>query len=153
MNVSISKKVYVGLAVILVIIVLTYLIILQQQKQKGSPLTSTPPLPTSSPYDYPTPTLSSTKYNPDTQTEGAAEQERKFLRKEHPDIFLYSRTPYENPDFSVTSHFKNEPTGHFTFTVVLKTTNKEEAKTKFIEWVKSFGISEEQIPTLDITYQ
>lgn len=91
----------------------------------------------------PTPTL-----QPDTQIH-IQDIRNNWNRQNHPDLFLYNQTPYDSDTFSVTSDFTPEPTGHFYFTIAVKT-NSSQAKLDFIKWAKSLGLTDDQINSLDI---
>lgn len=69
----------------------------------------------------------------------------------NPDVFLERRTPYSESLFSVTSAFSDQTTYYY-FTVALVGDDKEKAKQAFINWIKSTGMKDQQISTLDIRY-
>ncbi|MGH7245671.1 MAG: Ig-like domain-containing protein [Candidatus Levyibacteriota bacterium] len=73
-------------------------------------------------------------------------------RENHPDIFLSSQLPQDTNTFSADYRFTQIPYAHYAFTVTAKI-DANAAKTDFISWMKSLGITDEQIQTLDITYQ
>jgi len=89
---------------------------------------------------------------PDTQPTGAAQDEKKFQLQNSPDVFLSNQTPYSTKSFSVTSDFKTQPTGHFYFIVTLKSKDSAQDKISFLNWLKSLGLSDNQINALDVTY-
>lgn len=94
----------------------------------------------------PTPTLL-----PDTRPPGEPENTDALLRQTRPDVYLSNKLPYSNEGFSATYDFNPEPTGHFAFTVTL-TGNENEAKSAFLNWLSSLGLTSTQIDNLDITY-
>lgn len=95
----------------------------------------------------PTPSLS-----PNTFPSGAYEQEQNFQKQTYPDLFLKNQTPYSDSYFSITGAYKSTPTGHFAFTVVL-TGDHTASQNDFLSWLKSLGLTDSQIQTLDISYQ
>lgn len=78
---------------------------------------------------------------------GASDQLNK---DKYPDIFLYNRMPFSSDGFQATGGFTSSPSEHYYFTVSL--TNAD-GKTAFINWMKSLGLSDQQIQQLDIRYQ
>jgi hypothetical protein len=69
-----------------------------------------------------------------------------------PDVFLARRTPHQEAEFYVSSSVSNQ-TGDMTFIVTLNGTDKASSQQKFLEWVKSQGLTDSQIKSLSITYQ
>lgn len=147
----------VGLAGLLILILLITMIFFPKNQNSGSNQTT-----------FPSPTTIATAGNntnngitpkpngkepKDTIPSGAAQEAINYQKTQHPDIFLASQTPYSTKDFSVLSQFKQQTAGHFAFTVLLKTTDKNVAKNEFISWVKTFSITDQQIQTLDIEYR
>lgn len=92
------------------------------------------------------------QFLPDTQPSGAFEREENFQRENNPDVFLSNQTPFENEYFSVISEFKTAPSGHFAFQVTSKVQDTTLSKTEFTAWLKSLGLTDAQIATLDIQY-
>lgn len=90
---------------------------------------------------------------PNTAPSGFIEEQEEFQRKNYPDVFLSNKAPFETDTFSVTSDYTSEPTDHFYFIVSLKGPDHEKAKENATNWVKSLGLTEEQINSLDITYR
>lgn len=95
----------------------------------------------------PTPTT-----NPDTRPANEPYQTDEKLKNTRPDVYLSNKAPYFGQDFSVTYEFIKTPKSHFAFNVTLLN-NKESSKKAFVSWVRSFGISENQIEQLDIRYK
>lgn len=89
----------------------------------------------------------------DTRPSEEPQKTDELLKKDRPDAFLSNKMPYKTAEFGVVYSFKSSPTGHFAFTVTLTGENKDIAKTMFVNWVKSFGITDAQIDQLDITYR
>lgn len=77
----------------------------------------------------------------------------QYNKDNYPDAFIAVRTPYSVPDFSITSDYAKQPTEHFFFTVTLKSNNQDLAKQSFLNWLKSTGLNDQQIQSLDIRYQ
>ncbi|NTU72823.1 Ig-like domain-containing protein [Candidatus Roizmanbacteria bacterium] len=96
----------------------------------------------------PTPTLV-----PDTSSQEAAQEEDQFQLKYHPDVYVSNQVPYETNDFKITTEFKSSPRGHFAFTVLLKNTDMEKSKVALFTWLKSLGLQDIDIKSLDIIYQ
>src|SRR5579872_5313347 len=71
-------------------------------------------------------------------------------RDNFPDVFLAGYVPYQNSAFSVTSDFSSSPSGHYEFFV---SPNTQNAKNSFVEWLKTLGLTSEQIGRISITYQ
>lgn len=90
---------------------------------------------------------------PDTRPIGASEIEKEYQRQNNPDIYLRNATPYENQYFSLTSEY-NETTDKFVFTATIKGTDTERSMKEFMNWLKNTQrLKQEQIDTLQITYQ
>ena len=79
---------------------------------------------------------------------GAA-TELELTRKLHPDSYVAGGTPYTQGAFSITSTYVDQPP-HYAFTVHAPGIP---ARNDFILWLKSLGLTDAQISTLDITYQ
>lgn len=94
----------------------------------------------------PTPTLL-----PDTKPSGEPESTDALLRQTRPDVYLSNKLPYKSGNFSASYEYKAAPSGHFTFTVTL-TGNENEAKSAFLNWLSSLGLTSTQINNLDISY-
>lgn len=90
---------------------------------------------------------------PDTQPPGGPEKVENFQKQNNPDVFLANKTPFSTTDFSVTNEFASEPSEHFRFTIFLTEPNKEIARQKAVEWIKSIGLTDEQITSLDIDWK
>lgn len=71
-------------------------------------------------------------------------------RQNFPDIYVAGFMPYEGNTFAVSDDFSASPSGHYVFTVVLRTTG---AKNDFLNWLKKIHMTQEQINKLEITYQ
>ncbi len=69
-----------------------------------------------------------------------------------PDVFLARRTPYEGTDFKVNSEL-SDSTGYFVFTVTITSNDKQTAQQDFLNWALSQGLTQEQVRSLQITYQ
>lgn len=68
-----------------------------------------------------------------------------------PDVYLANRVPYKTTTFSVDAAL-SQATGTDVFTVLLTGANKQQAKQDFITWVKSQGLTDQQIQSLIINY-
>ena len=93
------------------------------------------------------------EFLPDTQPSGFLEQEEEYHRQNLPDVYVANKVPYATSDFSITSDYRKEPTGHFYFIVepgLGKTS--EETKLRVREWLRSIRLTDEQINNLDIVY-
>lgn len=80
------------------------------------------------------------------------EDTENYQKENYPDVFLANKTPYKNDSFSVSSAFAKTPKEHFYFTVILKG-EETKSKNEFLDWLKSQGLTDTQISTLDIRYQ
>ncbi len=72
-----------------------------------------------------------------------------------PDVYLSNKiedNSNTNTDFSVTYDYTPAPEGHFYFIVTSNIADKNQAKQEFLDWVKSTGLTDQQIQTLDIKY-
>ncbi len=67
-----------------------------------------------------------------------------------PDVFLANKTPYQGSDFSVTYDFTDIPNEHYFFIV---TTSSNQGQQDFLSWLKSLGLTDNQIQQLEIHYQ
>lgn len=90
---------------------------------------------------------------PDTQPPGGPEKVENFQKQNNPDVFLANKTPFSTTDFSIANEFSSEPLEHFKFTVTLSGSDKEMSKQRTIEWMKSIGLTDEQIIDLDIDWK
>ncbi len=71
-------------------------------------------------------------------------------RKNYPDVYLATYTPYDSDSFSVTSDFSDSEGGSFFFTVTQKAAS---GKGDFLSWLHSLSLTDEEIQKLDIRYQ
>jgi len=76
-----------------------------------------------------------------------------FNKTHYPDVFVYNRMPFQTTDFSATGSFTSSPTEHYYTTVALNQTNPDQSKQAFVNWLKSLGLTDDQIQILDIRYQ
>lgn len=90
-------------------------------------------------------------YIPDTYSDPQGHADI-WNRQHHPDAYLASKTPYGTLDFSVSSAVTSDTPAHFYFTVQLSQNSYNQAKQEFITWIKSTGLTDEQIQSLDIRY-
>lgn len=79
------------------------------------------------------------------------DQENQQQIQSAPDVYVSNQTPHNGGTFSVTSDYKSTPTGHFYFTVTL-IGDPTTAKNDFINWLKSLGLNDSQISSLDVVY-
>lgn len=70
----------------------------------------------------------------------------------HPDTYLSNNMPYTGTLFHVSYSYTQAPNSHIYFTVLLYGSDQSQAKAEFSTWVKSFGITDDQITTMDIRY-
>ncbi len=85
---------------------------------------------------------------PDTQPPGAAEQAEEFNRQNHPDLFLVNKGEIKQPSFELHKNMlKTAPNEHYSFILVTK---KDSSKDDLSYYLKSLGLSQEQINSLDI---
>lgn len=89
---------------------------------------------------------------PDTGLPGGAETNDAYLVKNRPDIYLSNRLPYSGTSFTITSTYKTTPTRHFAFTIGL-TGDEALGRSEALAWLKSLGLTDQQIRGLDITYE
>lgn len=88
----------------------------------------------------------------DTGAVQYARQEEKLLQST-PDRFLTYNVPYSTNSFSITvGGYNKTPTGHYYFYIKIKT-DKQSAQNDFNSWLKTLGLTDDQIKTLDIAYQ
>lgn len=88
--------------------------------------------------------------DPGTQTFQAEED---FMRQNYPDSFLASKLPYSTSDFSAAvSAPKSQSNPSYGFLVTLIGSDQSQSKTDFINWAKSFGLTDNQIQQLNIFY-
>jgi hypothetical protein len=95
----------------------------------------------------PTPTLA-----PDTTDQNLFKNDDESTKNARPDVFLSNYTPYTSSTFSVASDYKTDPTGHFFFTVTIHG-DQNSGRADLTNWMKSLGLTDSQIQSLDITYQ
>lgn len=118
-------------------------------------------LATKSVYVY---TISSKQYNfsqsftfttadPTSGQDNVSQDIINASRQNQPDLYLYNQVPYTTATFAVSGSFQSTPQNHFAFIVTLERTNTDKSKQDFINWVKSLGLTDQQIQTLDISYQ
>lgn len=94
----------------------------------------------------PTPTLL-----PDTRPSGEPENTDALLIQTRPDVYLSNKLPYSSKSFSASYEYKTAPSGHFAFSVTLSG-DTNIARSEFLTWLSSLGLADEQINSLDITY-
>lgn len=94
----------------------------------------------------PTPT-----FLPDTRPSGEPENTDELLLRTRPDVYLSNNLPYTNTSFSVDYEFAAGPPSHFAFNVTLLG-DKNVSREDFLAWVRSKGLTDSQIGSLDITY-
>lgn len=105
-------------------------------------------------FDFSFITIGPTPTEIPTPTEKSAiDAENDYYKQHSPDVFLKNQTPFSNNDFTIISPgYKTTPVFHYYFTVTLKG-DKDTSKASFINWLKSLGLTDQQIQGLDITYQ
>lgn len=92
-------------------------------------------------------------YRPDTAPEDDdIKRYDESVRIEYPDIYLKNNTPYETTSFGITGTY-SETASEFQFRVLLKEPNKNQARADFILWLQTLDLTDEQIDSLDITYE
>ena len=80
------------------------------------------------------------------------QQENDQQRQAAPDVYLSNYTPYSGSDFSISSNY-NLPLHHYQFAVTLSGSDQTQAKQDFLSWLKTLGYTDQEIQSLDITYQ
>lgn len=68
-----------------------------------------------------------------------------------PDVFVANHAPYSTNDFSVSSNHQDTPPEHYYFSVFLNG-DQNITKQAFLGWLKSLGLIDSQIASLDISY-
>lgn len=92
-------------------------------------------------------------YRPDTgPNEEAIKKYDESVRIRYPDIYLKNNTPYETTTFGITGTY-SEQKEYFEFKVLLKGANKNDARASFIVWLQTLDLTDQQIQSLDITYE
>lgn len=89
---------------------------------------------------------------PDTYSDIPAKAEEDWTKKDRPDVFLYNKTPFENDDFMIKGFLKTSPKEQFYFLVNFKTGNTSGNQQKTLMWIKSQGLTDDQIKTIEILY-
>ena len=69
-----------------------------------------------------------------------------------PDFYLMNFAIYNGNTFNMTYQFKKTPTEHYAFIATLTGSDKIKARQDVISWIKSTGLTDTQISTLDIQY-
>ena len=93
-------------------------------------------------------------FRPNTAPETEDIQEYKNSERiSNPDIYVMNHTPYESNSFGITGTFSDQSPAHFEFKVLLKEPNKNDSRAAFIIWLQSLDLTDEQIASLDITYE
>lgn len=78
---------------------------------------------------------------------------QKFDREQYPDIFLVNNTPYKGTLFEIVKHdFTTTPKPHNYFIVTIKG-QINAAKASVVSWLKSLGLTQTQINSLDLRYE
>ena len=145
---TINKKTLVILlstaGILLVLFVVLYLASL-----KKTPLPKIDTLPTPTPFQ-------TERQRKDIGAPGPNPTEyytyEESVRKTRPDIYLSNRVPHEDQTFAI-SKIVNWNTGSILFIVSLKETNTQQSKGDAINWMKSLGLTDGQIQSLNISYQ
>lgn len=118
----------------------TYSYSLTSQATPGAPTTA------SFTVEGPTPTPA----GPNTAV-GAKNERDSYLLANNPGAFLANQLPYSSNDFSISATLKQSGGYHFSITIL--NTDKAVGRSAFINWLRSLGLSDIQINSLDITYQ
>lgn len=93
------------------------------------------------------------EFLPDTQPEGAYEEEQERLKNNNPDIYVTNQTPYEATSFKIESNFETQPPEHFYFIVTPKIEDDAKVREDVILWLQLLDLTDQQIQSLDIRYQ
>ena len=81
----------------------------------------------------------------------AIQQIEEEQRRLAPDVFLANKLPHTEQTFSM-DFFLNQKTGSNRFAVVTKGDNLDKSKSNAYQWLKSLGLADQQIPTLQISF-
>lgn len=89
---------------------------------------------------------------PDTQPPGAAQQSEEYNRQNHPDIYLVNKAPIKQASFDLyKGSLKPTPKEHYSFVMTSKA-DPASSKSDFFAELKSLGLSQDQINSLDIIF-
>lgn len=91
----------------------------------------------------------------DTRSDAPAQEWQQALeqyRGDEPDFYLMNFATYTGKTFTMSYQFKKTPTEHYAFTAKLTGPDRVKAKQDVISWIKSTGLTDAQISTLDIQY-
>lgn len=89
------------------------------------------------------------------RSDAPAEEWQQALEQykgDEPDFYLMNFATYTGKTFNISYQFKKTPTEHYGFTATLTGSNKAGAKQDVMTWIKSTGLTDAQISTLDIQY-
>jgi hypothetical protein len=75
-----------------------------------------------------------------------------FEKQNNPDIFLSNQMPYSTDTFYANSAY-SDTQSHYYFVVFMLGSDNNKSKLDFINWVKTFGLTDNQVAKLDIRYQ
>lgn len=81
--------------------------------------------------------------------DNAAQVNAEWAKTHQPDLYLYNNVPHTEQTFSVTGDYAEQPTGHFYFQVH---SIGIQGRNDFLAWIKSLGLTDDQIAQLDIRY-
>jgi len=71
----------------------------------------------------------------------------------HPDIYISNQMPHTGNLFRVSYSYTPSPNSHIYFSVLLFGNDDTQAKSEFISWMKSAGLTDDQINGMDIRYK
>lgn len=134
----------------LVIFLLFFFLISSFQKRKAVPFL--PPFPIPTAFQTATPTT-----NPSLEPVGQGpgevfiKQQEEEIRQTRPDVHLKNKLPHEEVAFSMTA-YPDPFLKQFRFTVAMKGQDNTKSKNDAYLWMKSTGLTGQQIQSLTITY-
>lgn len=76
----------------------------------------------------------------------------EFALKNYPDVYLSNKCPFKNEFFSVTEELVRDNGGYYRFNVTLNN-DQNKSKEEFIKWLKTLGLKDTQIESLEIIYK
>lgn len=139
-----------------ILVCIGILVLINKQKSQSMTATNNPISNNGSLFSSPVPNNPSPSLPPVitvTTDDHTHDLEMKYQNKTEPDIFLSNNLPYQTTDFAASAAFTSSPTDHFYFIVLVISGNPDVTKQKFLAWVQSLGITQQQISQLDIRYQ
>ncbi|MDP3724110.1 MAG: Ig-like domain-containing protein [bacterium] len=85
--------------------------------------------------------------------ESSIQEQERFYLNNYPDVFLSNNIPFDSDQFFIKRGGVRPPPDQRNYFVVTLKGDRENSKEVFLHWLRSLGLTDTQIQTLDIEYQ